>query len=91
MAGAKENMEAIGCDEDYFSGAIFTADTNYHSESNLQTCQELELDGYIPDKYFRRRDPRYATQKRHWPKKKKFALEDFHYDPTTMFVRMGKG
>jgi len=79
MDGTKENMQAIGHDEDYFAGAIFTADTNYHSQSNLKTCQKLELDAYIPDRYFRRRDPRYATQKRYWPKKKKFALEDFKY------------
>jgi hypothetical protein len=80
MEGAKANMEAIGCDEDYFSGATFVADTNYHSQSNLKSCQKLELDAYIADKHFRRRDPRYATQKRHWPKKKKFGLEYFHYD-----------
>ena len=40
----------------------------------------MKLDAYIPDRYFRRRDPRYETQKRYWPKRKKFALEDFHYD-----------
>jgi len=80
MAGAKENMQAIGHDEDYFTGAIFTADTNYHSQSNLKSCQEMELDAYIPDRYFRRRDPRYAAQKRYWPERKKYALEDFHYD-----------
>jgi hypothetical protein len=80
MAGAKENMQAIGHDEDYFSVATFVADTNYHNQSNLKTCQELELDAYIPDRYFRRRDPRYLTQKRYWPKKKKFALGDFHHD-----------
>ena len=80
MGGAKENMQAIGHDEDYFSGATFVADTNYHSQSNLKTCQEMELDAYIPDRYFRRRDPRYAAQKRYWPKRKKFHLEDFHYD-----------
>ena len=80
MEGAKENMEAIGHDEDYFSGAIFVADTNYHSESNIKKCQKMELDAYIPDRYFRRRDPRYEAQKRYWPKRKKFALEDFHHD-----------
>jgi hypothetical protein len=83
MAGAKENMQAIGHDEDYFSSVIFTADTNYHSQSNLKTCQKLELDAYIPDRYFRRRDPRYETQKRYWPKRKKFALEDFRHDEAT--------
>ncbi|MEE9121229.1 MAG: transposase, partial [Syntrophobacteria bacterium] len=50
------------------------------SEANIKTCQKMELDAYIPDRYFRRRDPRYATQKRYWPKRKKYALEDFHYD-----------
>jgi len=80
MAGAKENMQAIGQSEDYFRGAIFVADTNYHSQSNIKKCQEMKLDAYIPDRYFRRRDPRYATQKRYWPKRKKFTLEDFHYD-----------
>jgi transposase len=87
MAGAKENMESIGHDEDYFTGATFVADTNYHSQSNIETCQELELDAYIPDRYYRRRDPRYATQKRYWPKKKKFALEDFKYhEPKDQYV-----
>jgi len=80
MEGAKENMQAIGHDEDYFSGATFVGDTNYHSEANIKTCQKLELDAYIPDRYYRRRDPRYASQKRYWPKKKKFHLEDFHHD-----------
>jgi len=80
MEGAKENMEAIGHDEDYFSGAIFVADTNYHSESNIKKCQKMKLDAYIPDRYFRRRDPRYSAQKRYWPKRKKYAIEDFHYD-----------
>jgi transposase len=80
MEGAKENIQAIGHDEDYFSGATFVGDTNYHSEANIKTCQKLELDAYIPDRYYRRRDPRYASQKRYWPKKKKFHLEDFHHD-----------
>jgi len=80
MDGAKENLQAIGHDEGYFRGAIFVADTNYHSKANIKTCQKLELDAYIPDRYYRRRDPRYQTQKQYWPKRKKFALEDFHYD-----------
>jgi transposase len=82
MDGAKENMQAIGHDEDYFNGSVFVADTNYHSKSNIEKCEEMKLDAYIPDRYFRRRDPRYETQKRYWPKKKKFALEDFHHDET---------
>jgi hypothetical protein len=40
MQGAKENMQSISHDEDYFRGAIFVADTNYHSQFsfNLHVC-----------------------------------------------------
>ena len=49
----------------------------------LLVCQEMGLDAYIPDRYFRRRDPRYAAQRRYWPRRKRFALEDFHYEEAT--------
>ena len=58
LEGAKENMRAIGCGEDYFEGKTFTADSNYHSPPNLRKCEEEGLDAYIPDKRFRRRDGR---------------------------------
>lgn len=45
-------MQANVQDEDYFSGAIFVADTNYYNQSNLKGCQSMELDAYIPDRYF---------------------------------------
>ena len=80
LDGALENLKSLGHSEDYFAGKIFTADTNYHSETNIQKCQELRLDAYIPDLYFRRRDPRYATQQPYWPRRKTFSLEDFSYD-----------
>jgi transposase len=58
LEGALENLKSLGHGEEYFAGKIFTADTNYHSDTNLRKCQELRLDAYIPDIYFRRRDPR---------------------------------
>jgi transposase len=80
--GAKDNLKKIGKSEDYFEDTIFTADTNYHNQSNLKKCQEEKLDAYIPDLKFRSRDPRFATQLRYQPKKgKKFILADFKYDP----------
>jgi transposase len=79
--GAKGNFKKIGKSEDYFEDTIFTADTNYHNQSNLKKCQEEKLDAYIPDLKFRSRDPRFATQPRYQPKKgKKFILADFKYD-----------
>jgi Transposase DDE domain len=79
--GQKENVQAIGLPEDYFAGKIFSADSNYHSEENLQTCVQAQFDAYIPDPHFRHRDPRFATQGRHHPPtEEKFTGADFTYD-----------
>ena len=91
LDGALENLKSLGHSEDYFAGKIFTADTNYHSDTNLQKCQDLRLDAYIPDIYFRRRDPRYAAQRRYWPRRKKFSLEDFHYEEATDHYQCPQG
>ena len=84
--GAKENVKAIGLAEDYFKGKEFTADSNYHSTVNLKKCNDEELDAYIPDVNFRKRDARFKNQNRYKPVKKKrkhFKLEDFTYDQAT--------
>jgi transposase len=91
LEGALENLQSLGHGEEYLAGKIFTADTNYHSDTNLRKCQELRLDAYIPDIYFRRRDPRYAAQRRYWPRRKRFALEDFHYEEATDHYRCPQG
>jgi transposase len=78
LAGALANLQILGHGPDYFKGKVFTADSNYHTQVNLKECQELELDAYIPDRKFRNRDPRFATQKRR--QMLRFTLKDFHYD-----------
>ena len=83
LEGARENLQSLGHGNEYVAEKIFTADTNYHSQTNLRKCQEMGLDAYIPDRHFRRRDPRYAAQRRYWPRRKRFALEDFHYEEAT--------
>ena len=81
LEGAKKNLQAIGHSEDYFKGKILTADSNYHSHTNLEKCIKEELDAYIPDLKFRTRDQRFETQKRHQPQKAKFfKLKDFKHD-----------
>ena len=81
LEGAKANGKAIGLPQHYFEGKRFSADSNYHSEANLQTCVQEQLDAYIPDTHFRQRDLRFATQARHKPHpQEKFTLEDFTYD-----------
>jgi transposase/IS5 family transposase len=81
LDGTKKNLQAIGQSQDYFAGKILTADTNYHNQNNLEKCIEEELDAYIPDLKFRRRDPRFKNQKRYQPQKSRpFRLEDFKHD-----------
>ncbi|MGB8990942.1 MAG: IS1182 family transposase [Desulfobaccales bacterium] len=78
LTGALANLQSLGHGPDYFKGKILTADSNYHTQVNLRECQELGLDAYIPDRKFRNRDPRFATQKRR--QVRRFTLKDFHYD-----------
>ncbi len=80
--GAKENTKAIGLGEDYFKGKELTADSNYNSTASLKKCVTEEIDAYIPDANFRKRDPRFKNQGRYKPKKKRklFKLEDFKYE-----------
>jgi transposase len=78
LTGALENLQSIGHESEYFKGKILTADSNYHSQVNLRKCQELGVDAYVPDRKFRNRDPRFATQKRR--QMRRFTLKDFQHD-----------
>jgi transposase len=80
LEGAKENMRAIGCGEDYFEGKILTADSNYHSPPNLGKCEQEGLDAYIPDKRFRRRDSRFEREhKQRQRRTDRLTIADFEY------------
>jgi transposase len=84
VAGAKATMQSLGYGEDYFAETKFLADSNYHSDTNLQTCERERLDAYIPDGNFRKRDSHFATQERHKPPKRNlFTQADFRYDAAT--------
>lgn len=96
MPRLKDSMEALGHSKDYFEGKQFLADSNYFSDTNLQTCEDEHLDAYIPDCNFRKRDPLFANQKRYKPKKKqrkkkRFGIDDFTYDEATKCYRCPNG
>jgi transposase len=78
--GAKQNIESIGKGKDYFEGKILTADSSYHSVTNINKCNEEKLDAYIPDNKFRNRDERFASRLGYRPRSKKFTFADFHHD-----------
>jgi hypothetical protein len=92
LEGAQAHMQAIGLGEESFAGKVLSADSNYHSEENLQACAQEQLDAYIPDTHFRHRDPRFATQARHQPPTdekvdEKFTEADFTYDQAQDYYR----
>lgn len=95
LEGTKENLQSIGKPKNYFKDKKLTADSNYYDKKNLQICEAEELDAYIPDPQFRKRDERYAAQNRfrdgvnRRPKKEdrdkglrpdKFSNDDFSYE-----------
>ena len=84
LDGAKETLHAVGHREECLKGKILVADSNYHSPTNLNKCEDEHLDAYIPDKNFRTRDPRFSTQQRWRPHRgKRFTGEDFHRAKST--------
>jgi hypothetical protein len=81
LDGARENIQAIGQSKDYFSEKTFTADSGYHSPTNLKKCDKEKLDAYIPDKRFRKRDPRFqGEQKQRRRNADRFNLADFKHN-----------
>lgn len=89
--GAKKNVIAIGKSDSFFQEKQLTADSNYHSFASLSFCKNENIDAYIPDIQFRKRDPRFADQERFKDgvhgrqrsdaKSSLFTTADFSFDP----------
>ena len=60
MNSVKENFHAIGHKGDIRKQVMWTADAGYHSEDNLKMIFKENIDGYIADNQFRKRDPKFA-------------------------------
>lgn len=93
LKGAKHNLEAVGLKQP-LKEKIVSADTGYYSVENLEACRDEEVDAYIPDRDFRKRDSRFAEARRHrrsvdkhkqryLSKKRWFSAEDFKFDDKT--------
>ena len=94
LQGAKRNLKAAGCGSEPLKGKIISADTGYYSVDNLEACRDADVDAYIPDREFRKRDPRFVEAMRHRrsvdkhkqrykSKKRWFTPEDFRLDERT--------
>lgn len=69
--------------EEYLKNSKISADSGFHSTATLEHCRRDELDVYIADGDFRKRDPRFKEYTRYKPKqrpRKYFSPADFHYD-----------
>ena len=88
IEGTRKNFEAIGVRGDIFEQTQLSADAGFHTEQNMKMLFEEQIDGYVADILFRKRDPRFKTADRHKPNKEKaserFTPKDFIYDSESL-------
>jgi transposase len=83
---------------------VITADAGYYSKANLEALAKAEVEAYLPDNGYRKRDERYREQDRHKakpdplhdksPKAKKashFKPADFEFDAERLTCRCPAG
>lgn len=87
----RDNFKAIDSSEDVFSKTKLTADAGFHTEANMKMLAEENIDGYVADILFRKRDPRFADRDRYKERHRKerrklnktpddkFTVEDFTF------------
>jgi transposase len=72
VEGVRDNFESIRNKEDVFKDARLLADSGFHTEQNMKMLFEREIDAYVADTQFRKRDPRFADYGRY---KERFRKE----------------
>ena len=89
---AHENIQAIDKEGgQVLKSTRIVADAGFHSEANMKHLFEEDIDGYVADTHFRKRDERFKDQKSYKGKArqqrqkkdratKQFTVEDFVYD-----------
>ncbi|OKY74488.1 MAG: transposase [Desulfobulbaceae bacterium DB1] len=88
--GTRENFQAIGKEENIFAETKLAADSGFHSGKNMEMLSEQEIDAYVADTGFRKRDPRFADVDRYKERTRKerarrsghtrlFTIEDFTF------------
>ena len=60
----RDDFQALG-EKDVFGKTKLTADSGFHTEESTRMLAESGVDGYVPDKLFRQRDPAFQTAQRH--------------------------
>jgi len=84
--GTRENFREIGGEEDVFETAKLVADSGFHTEDNVKMLMEEDIDGYVADTQFRKRDPRFAEVDKY--KERSYKEHAEHYGTTTGMYRV---
>jgi transposase len=86
IEAARDNFATIGGGKISLAGVKIVADNGFHSEKNMAYLFSKNIDGYVADKEYRRRDIRFANseryselQKNNVKKGKKFTPADFTF------------
>jgi len=64
VEGTEDNFKALG-ELEVFKDSKLTADSGFHNEENMKMLAEKEIDGYVADNRFRKRDPRFLDAERY--------------------------
>jgi len=61
----RQNFKAIDDPNDVFGKTKLTADEGFHTEANMKLLAAKNIDGYVADTQFRKRDPHFAERDRY--------------------------
>jgi len=82
-----KNLENVSPNPPKKEEIVILADNGFHSEKNIKYLIEEKIDGYIPDRQYRKRDPKFTNADRHKKpikgekgKAKYFIPKDFKMD-----------
>lgn len=64
LDGIEKNFEEMGT-EDIYKEAKVAADSGFHSGDNMEMLKVKNIDAYVADNQYRKRDPRFASAQRH--------------------------
>lgn len=64
LEAIQSNFDQIG-EKEVLAKAKIAADSGYHSEKNMEYLFTENIDGYVADNRFRKRDPRFMTSQRY--------------------------
>ncbi|BCL59719.1 hypothetical protein DGMP_04120 [Desulfomarina profundi] len=65
------NLQETRKDEDVFKDAKILADSGYHTNKNMEMLAEKQIDAYVADNQFRKRDPRFKDYDRYKKRSRK--------------------